>query len=388
MNLYEFEGKELLKAGGVTVPRSSLLRGAEELPKSIPYPLFAKTQILSGGRMEAGGVVLAKESAALGEAVENFLGKTIKGWPVIGVLLEEKVAYESPEYFVSFTADPDTRRVLFSLSDKGGTGVEDRPVIKVPIDVDTPEFPDTPVPSDVLKRLFGVFTANDCILLEVNPLVQNAKSEEWVALDAKVVLDDSAFPRHPKWRCPERPSAPDHKVSPREVRAREIDRGDHRGTAGSTYLDLEGDIAMLPSGGGASLTAMDALNRLGGKPANYTEYSGNPTGEKVKQLVSVVVSKPGLSALWVVGAVANFTDINETLRGLIEGLRDARKELGLPIDYPVVIRRAGPRDTEAYAMLSEVKDFDLHVSGEETSIEESAKKIVALADAYRKKHAR
>lgn len=387
MNLYEYEGKELLKKSGVVVPQSCFIDDATNIP-DMTYPVFAKAQILSGGRKEAGGIVLVKDKTELARILEQWIGKKINGWPVIGVLCEEEVHFQGPEYFVSFTADSDTRTILLTLSDKGGTGIEDRPITKTSLNVDTPRFPDSPIPEVVLKKLFNIFCANDCTLLEVNPLVAKDGGGEWIALDAKVVLDDSALPRHTEWQYAERPSAPHHIVSPREIRAKAIDKGDHRGTAGSAYLDLDGDIAMLPSGGGASLTAMDALYRLGGKPANYTEYSGNPSGEKVKQLVSIVVSKPDLSALWVVGAVANFTDIYETLNGLIGGLRAARDDLKIPIDYPIVIRRAGPRDKEAHAMLREVKDFDLHVSGEETSIEESAKKVVALAHAYQKTHTR
>lgn len=382
MNLFEHEGKKLLANGGIAIPRAHLLRDHSSIP-DMTYPVFAKAQILSGGRMDSGGIALASNAQELTQVIRKFLGSKIKGWTVADILAEEKVPHDGAEYFISFSCDPKTRTILFTMSDKGGTGIEERPPTSISLDADDPQFPKMPIPEQVLRKLFDVFRTNDCILLEVNPLVLARDTNEWTALDAKIVLDDSAFSRHPEFNFPERPTAPHHKVSPRELAAKAIDKGDHRGTAGSTYLDLDGDIAMLPSGGGASLTAMDALFRLGGKPANYTEYSGNPTGEKVKRLVSVVVSKPDLSALWVVGAIANFTDIAETLRGLIEGLQHARKELDLPIDYPIVIRRAGPRDREAYAMLREVKDFDLHVFGEETSIEESAQKVITLSRQYK-----
>jgi succinyl-CoA synthetase beta subunit len=304
------------------------------------------------------------------------------GFSVESVLIEEAVTTQISEYFVSFSCDTETRAVQCSISDSGGTGIEERPVQKTLIDLSNPKFPECAVPEMILKKLFDIFCANDCLLLEINPLVCAKDIGEWIALDAKIILDDCAMKRHPNLIYSERSFAQGKTPTERELAARKIDADDHRGTAGSSYIDLDGNIGMLPSGGGASLVAMDALFRNGGKPANYTEYSGNPTGEKVKQLVSVVVSKPDLAALWVVGAVANFTDIHETLRGLIEGLRYARTALNLPIDYPIVIRRAGPHDQEAYAMLREVKDFDLHVSGEETSIERSAQQVVQLAQTY------
>jgi succinyl-CoA synthetase beta subunit len=132
---------------------------------------------------------------------------------------------------------------------------------------------------------------------------------------------------------------------------------------------------------------MDALIKNGGKPANYTEYSGNPSKEKVQKLTKIVLSKPDLNGLWIVGAVANFTDVYETLSGIIEGLRETEKELGRKFDFPIVIRRGGPRDKEAFEMLRQVKDFDLHLYGEETSISQSAEIMAKLAKDYAEKGA-
>jgi succinyl-CoA synthetase beta subunit len=70
------------------------------------------------------------------------------------------------------------------------------------------------------------------------------------------------------------------------------------------------------------------------------------------------------------------------LTGFIEGLRETEKELGTKFDFPIVIRRGGPRVEEAYKMLKKVKDFDLHLQGEETSIAQSAKSMAELAEKY------
>ena len=70
------------------------------------------------------------------------------------------------------------------------------------------------------------------------------------------------------------------------------------------------------------------------------------------------------------------------MSGIIEGLRVTRSEFGLKLDFPIVIRRGGPRDKEAFEMLRKVKDFDLYLYGEETSITESAKVIIEKTSAY------
>ncbi len=130
------------------------------------------------------------------------------------------------------------------------------------------------------------------------------------------------------------------------------------------------------------MVALDGVLATGGAPANYTEYSGNPPAEKVYKLTKIVLSKKGLNGLLVAGAIANFTDIYETLRGFAEALKEVKPK------FPIVIRRAGPRDKEAFEMLREAakKDgFDFHLFGPETPIDEAAETIVKLAKEYEAK---
>lgn len=260
---------------------------------------------------------------------------------------------------------------------KGGTGAEEMGAKSYMVDIlkgyqgeNIPEeFKDTAV------KLWEVFTKYDCELAEINPLVIT-KNGQVMALDAKVILDDDAdFRREMKF--PER-NLFGRAPTEAEVEARKIDEGDHRGTAGSVYWDLDGDIAVLAAGGGGSVVNMDALIACGGKPANYTEHSGNPPREKLKRLTKIMLKKLGLKGLWIVGGTANFTDIFETLSGVVEGLR----EVSPKPTYPIVIRRGGPRDEEAFIMLREVAEkegFDLYIYGRETPMTSTAKIMVDLA---------
>ena len=196
------------------------------------------------------------------------------------------------------------------------------------------------------------------------------------ALDAKVILDDEAdFRREEKFV--ER-NLFGRASTEAEIEARKIDEGDHRGTTGSVYWDLDGDIAVIAAGGGGSVVNMDALIAQGGKPANYTEHSGNPPREKLKRLTKIVLGKPNLKGCWFVGGTANFTDIYETLMGFVEGL----KELPEKPKYPIVIRRGGPNDKKAFEELKKIGEeegFDFHIFGRETPMTSTAKIMVDLA---------
>ena len=142
---------------------------------------------------------------------------------------------------------------------------------------------------------------------------------------------------------------------------------------------------MLASGGGTSVEALDDLCLLGGKPAVFTEYSGNPTPEKVKGLTKIALLHPGpIHAIWVVGGRANFTDIYETLIGGIMG--GIRETADFDKTTPILIRRAGPRDEEAFAQLNKLQQregYRLFLRGMATSVADSARMVIHQAEKHR-----
>lgn len=365
MLLYEFEGKQLFKNCGIQIPKSQLIE-SESQRVNIKPPLVLKAQVLSGYRAGAGGIVKVDRRQVTGDSLKQLFRRIVNGEKVERVLVEEMVEYDE-EYYLSFSYSTETRGSVLTFGE-GGTGIESK---------DAQNFSDN-VPDglqDTAKKLWEVFTKYDCELAEINPLVISKDGKVW-ALDAKVILDDDGdFRREIKY--PER-NLFGRPPTEREIEVRKIDEGDHRGTAGSVYWDLDGDIAVIAAGGGGSIVNMDALLAYGGKPANYTEHSGNPPREKLKKLTKIVLSKPGLKGCWFVGGTANFTDIYETLMGFVEGLREIKPKP----KYPIVIRRGGPNDKKAFEELKEIgkkEGFDFHIYTRETPMTSTAKVIVDLA---------
>lgn len=379
MILFESEGKKLLAGAGISVPNGQIITSTDD-KLSIKFPVVLKAQVLSGKRADAGGIVIVKSEEGAGKSLKEMLGRTINNERVEKVLVEEKVEIKK-EFYISLSYDTTFRQPVLTFSESGGTGIEERKSEIIPINIlSLSAGLTTPFDEALLKKLVDLFLTSDATLIEINPLVFTDKGQ-WVALDAKVNLDDTAYGRHPEWKEYPPRSVAGYTPTRNEIEAKKIDEGDYRGTAGSTYFDFDGDIAILASGGGASITAMDALIAAGGKAANFTEYSGNPPREKVEKLTKIVLNKPNLNGLWIVGALANFTDIYETLSGIV----DALEKIDPKPKYPIVIRRAGPKDNEAFEMLKKVKDLDLHLYGEATSIPESAKIVADLAKKYAQK---
>ena len=409
MKLYEFEGLNILKKAGINVPFFVVVSGLDEVKqarKRLKFPIVAKVQVLSGGRSKNGGIKICTTEAQLLKFAKNHFGKEFppahlglstlgsktgaRGEEVRLISLTEKVEIEK-EYYLSITYDTISRTPFFLFSTCGGAEIEvlkDDPEAIVKVDIDPIEGPQEKdlekfqIPVEFAMRLWDAFWRFDCRLVEVNPLAVTYEGT-YVACDAKVILDDAGLVRHndlnvlPKGVISALPSA-------REMAARKIDQEDYRGSAGSTFIELPGDLAILASGGGASLLVMDSVVAAGGRPANYTEYSGNPSYEKVEKLTEITLSKESLTGCLVAGAVANFTDIFETFRGFVAGLRKIKPKP----NYPIVIRRGGPRQKEAYEMLSKIakkEGFDFHLFGPETPISVVCKRMVELSEKFKLK---
>lgn len=421
MKLYEFEGHNILKKVGIASPFFVVCASLDEIKqarKRLKFPIVAKVQVLAGKRGKGGGVKICTNEKQLVDFAEKFFGSDFSGEKVRFITLAEKVEIEK-EHYVSITYDTLKKIPFIIYSSEGGMDIEEvkdkNPEKILRVDIDPLGEPSKKEVAKVLGRdfndeiydfilrLWDAFKRYDLRLVEVNPLAQVVGSHprgvqsrkgvqsrnkaqpggdhSYVAIDAKVILDDAGLSKHkdldvlPKGAVSAVPTD-------RELSAKKIDAEDYRGSAGSKFIEFEGDIAVLASGGGASLLVMDSLIDSGGVPANYTEYSGNPPCEKVEKLTKITLSREGLAGCLVAGAVANFTDIYETLSGFVRGLSQIKPKP----DYPIVIRRGGPRQKEAYEMLAKVakkEGYDIHLFGGETPISIACKKMVELSKQYK-----
>ncbi|OGE08000.1 hypothetical protein A3I53_03740 [Candidatus Curtissbacteria bacterium RIFCSPLOWO2_02_FULL_40_13b] len=424
MKLYEFEGHKILARAGIDSPFFVVVSDLDEVKqarKRLKFPIVVKVQVLSGKRAKSGGIKIVKNEKQLFSFCKESFGKSFNGEEVRFIILAEKVEIVK-EYYVAITYDTVRRTPFIMFNSDGGIDVEEiqkrnpRSILRIDIDpISGPRKKDLekifqsfsysssdpersrrriekfPLNSsrirsnnidnfiDFCQRLWDAFTRFDCRLVEINPLA--VVDNKLIAIDAKVILDDNGLARHKDLDVTSK-GAISAIPTERELEAKKIDSDDYRGSAGSTFIELGGDIAILASGGGASLLVMDSLIAAGGKPANYTEYSGNPPLEKVEKLTKITLSRENLCGCLVAGAVANFTDIYETLSGFIRGLKAVRPKPS----YPIVIRRGGPRQEEAYKYLSEFskkEGFDIHLFGPATPISVACKTMVELSNAYK-----
>jgi len=375
MKVLEAEAKRLLAAGGLRVPRGQTVSTAEQarqVAQDLNGPVVIKVQIPTGGRMKAGGVKFADTPEAAAAVASDLLGRTILGFQVTKLLVEEKLNLATTnvgEVFVGVTYDGRTRRTTLLASRAGGIDVESnlesnhstvQRNFSLLNDGEVPEYVGREVAAElgftgqtfvrlsaVLTLLIKHFLEWDAILLEVNPLLLGADGQ-WVVADAHLELDDDAAYRHKDLlaQLPLSCQAADQR-SEFERRAAEIDSADHRGVAGR-LVPFGGDLGLLIGGGGASLTIMDAVLDAGLKPANYCEIGGNPSVWKIKELTKLILQQPGVRRLAVMMNVVSNTRVDLVARGVVKGAL----ELGrVPREVITAFRIPGSWEEEGQAIL-------------------------------------
>ena len=356
MNFEEHIGKKLLQQCGIAIPASSIATNVADAAQQAATQIATsggkcaiKAQVPSGKRGKAGGIAIVSDEAAAQAAAAKILGMEIGGYKVESLLVEEAVDIKSENY-LAIMNDSSSKSPLVLFSRHGGMSIEESSeqypdeLLRFVMDIDKPL--DVSTFTQVLKqqqisaeeasqiaaiteKLFKVYMENDAELLEINPLVQTQQSN-YIALDCKFTMDDSAIPRQEELT----PLGSGEKQSPLEKRGKEL---------GIRYIELDGDVGVLANGAGLTMATMDAIAYHGGKAANFLEIGGEAyrLGEEALELV---LDNPKVTSLLVnfCGAFAR-TDV------MVEGIITAWKKLNPQI--PVFFSIHGTGDKEAVAMV-------------------------------------
>ena len=260
------------------------------------------------------------------------------------------------ERYISITRDKNGTHITHSRS--GGVDIEDNQdslhTVTVDDSTDWKKLVEaTGFTEDQLKGLVKFFTANYFTLLEINPyLVIRDKIE---ILDVAIEVDDAAQLLQDVW------SENDLRQPPRVQTAEELDisKLNEKSPASLAYqtIDSNGSLFVLLSGGGASVVVCDEIYNAGygDKLANYGEYSGNPTGDEVYMYTSAAISAMLRSnakkkAMFIGGAVANFTDIEKTFDGICRAIDKYGDDMSKQRIH-VVVRRGGPNQVKGLARI-------------------------------------
>ncbi|HUS04295.1 MAG TPA: ATP-grasp domain-containing protein [Dehalococcoidia bacterium] len=370
MRFYEYEAKRLLKKQLIGVPVHQLVRTVEETREAasqIGFPVVLKAQVLSGGRMKAGGVKFAACVDEVVEAAPNILKLKIKGKTPVGILVEPKCVVQQ-EYYLGVTYDAAAKLPIVIFSDLGGIDIEEASernperVAKSHISALLPFYDfqakqlvnsvgitgrDLNSLTQIFSRLVRTFLDYDLTLAEINPLAKLSDGS-FVALDAHVEMEDVAITRHSQTLSElgisRRYEATD--LTQFEKRAAEMFSG--KGWVAGTMVDFGGPMALLTTGGGTSLVIFDSVRKQGGNPANFCDTGGNFGVDKVYQMTKLLLEKPGVEKIAVITCVFSVARVDLIVRGVIKALLEKAYS---PAEKIAVFRVPGAWEEEGFRIL-------------------------------------
>ena len=126
MRFFEFEAREIVKRAGIPVTDYGFTTDpaqAAEIARRIGGPTVIKSQVLSGGRMKAGGVKFADTPEQAESYARDILQLEIGGHMPRGVLVDPKAEVEQ-EYYAGVVWDGTAKKPLMLFSDMGGIDIE------------------------------------------------------------------------------------------------------------------------------------------------------------------------------------------------------------------------------------------------------------------------
>jgi succinyl-CoA synthetase beta subunit len=387
MKLLEYQAKSLLRKAGLPVPRGEVVFSAVGVKSALAAlgveTGVAKAQAYTGGRGKAGGVRFFHNATEAVDTAARLIGTTLvtgqtdpEGVKIRAVLLEEQ-SQVSRELYLAVALDRAKAGIVFILSPEGGMDIEEiagrapEKILKL-----YPEWglgPDDALSqkasaflglnaeqsgefADIARKLYDLYVARDCAMLEINPLAVNA-SGHLILLDCKIDIDENAL-----YRQRDTGGDPDAGKDADEIEA---------ATYGLSYIKLDGDIGCMVNGAGLAMATMDIISRHGAKPANFLDVGGSATEEAVTRGFEILSAGKRVKAI-LVNIFGGIMPCDRVARGIIKAVRNT----GLQV--PLVVRMEGVNMEEGRALIRE-SGLNVVFAGDLEDAARQAARIVAAA---------
>jgi succinyl-CoA synthetase beta subunit len=375
VNLHEYQGRAIFRAGGIPMPDGDVAMTpaeAEATARRLNGQVVVKAQVHVGGRGKAGGVKLASTPKEAAEAAKKILGMQIKGLTVQKVLVVP-AADIATEAYAGLILDRATQRPVFMVSAAGGIDIEEvaattpEKITRLAVDPRYGLLPHQALTlaftlfsditqvratAKILEQLYQIFISNGCTLTEINPLVSTPDGKV-LALDAKVIIDDNELDRRPDLAQLRDESAEE----PSEVAARK---------ANLTFIKLSGNVGCVVNGAGLAMATMDLVKYYGGQPANFLDIGGSSNPEKVVNALKIITGDPEVKAI-LFNIFGGITRTDDVANGILTAMKQFK------VTVPLVIRLTGTNEEEAVRILKAAGMQALN------DMDEAVQKVVEVA---------
>ena len=290
---------------------------------------------------------LVKDLEELKKEAKIMLGKVLvthqtgpEGKEVKRLYIEEASEIKK-EFYLSCLVDRESSKIAFISSTEGGMDIEkvakENPKKIITTKLEMSKNIDQNIMEKIIKpfdliedqkkdaykvinALYKILIEKDANLIEINPLIIT-KNEKIICLDAKINFDDNAIFRQPdilKLRDLT-------EENPAEIEASKNDLA---------YIKLNGSIGCMVNGAGLAMATMDIIKLYGQEPANFVDFGGGASKEKVSAAFKLILSDKNVK-----GILINIFGGIMRCDVLAQGVVEAAKETNLNV--PLVVRLAG-----------------------------------------------
>jgi len=371
VNLREFQAKRVFASHGIAVPAGGTASTPSEvrlIAEDLGCPVVLKPQLGIKKRGKRGIIAFCDDPATAEREAGRLFDRSVEGEQIELLLVEEK-ADIAEELYVAVTVDYARRCPTVMVGSQGGVDIEElsrhepEKILKLPVDVlrgltegdvtEILEYLDEDV-AQLAVTLYSLFRAYDAEMAEVNPLVRTTGGA-LVAVDAVLNVNDAALFRQPE-------------VASFKQQISEGDPITQEAEANKwTYIELPGDIAILSSGAGLTMTILDLVQSAGGSAANFLDTAQIDENGIYEAFDLLTRAKEARAMM--INIFAGLNRCDKLAEGIVRYLKEH------PYGRPVVVRMIGNEEEAGHRVL---RDYGIEPY---RNLEEAVERVVALARA-------
>jgi len=362
MLLNEHKSKVLFEKAGVPVPQGvSVFPGQEaDFNPDFPLPWFLKSQVLTGGRGKAGGILRVDDKADFISTAQQLFELEIKGHEVPFIRVEPAADIKR-EFYLSLTVSRERKCILLTVGREGGVEIEN--LGEDNLLVQEIKLPGGLAPNQIraaffhlelekqylqgfaamLTSLFNGMLDYGLLMAEINPLIITGEGE-FIALDGKVEVDDNYADINADM---EEYFQREHATHVENV-ARD---------AGLSFVKLPGWVGLMVNGAGLAMATMDLLNFSKLPASNFLDLGGAADQERMQTALELLFGDEQVKAIFInlFGGILSCEKVALAMQGALDGKAPKK---------PIVARMSGKDAESGLEILKGLNVENLHIAAD------------------------
>lgn len=360
MLLNEHKSKILFQKGNIPTPDGVAVFPGDEtnFKPDFPLPWFLKSQVLTGGRGKAGGILRVDNQTDFAHTAQKLFALDIKGHSVPFIRVEPAADIQR-EFYLSLTVSRERKCILLTVGREGGVEIENLGTdnllvqeIKLPAGLQPNQiraaFFHLSLEKEHLKgfaalltNLFKTMLDFGLLMAEINPLIITGTGD-FIALDGKVEVDDNYTDINPDM---EEYYQREHATA-EENNARD---------AGLSFVKLPGWVGLMVNGAGLAMATMDLLNFSNLPASNFLDLGGAADQKRMQTALELLFGDDQVKAIFInlFGGILSCEKVALAMQGALDGKAPAK---------PIVARMSGKDAESGLEILKNLNVANLHIA--------------------------